>query len=1129
MDYRDGRKHERYKHKRRKSRSRSSSPAAKQPRLKKTVLDYKRELVRFLEEQANLGNTNDFWKFYEKYKSLQTIQKSDADKTKLLNIEFMKEIPLLYEKLPVLDKNGRRVEISMDEFNDFLLVIKVYQDFQQKMSFSKLRKLKLFQNDLPIAQHKTEIIEKLKASRILLIAGDTGCGKSTQVPQYVLEAGYNKIVCTQPRRIACVSLAKRVSYETLSDYKNTIGYQIRFEKTKRADTKVIFMTEGLLLRQASEKETLESYDVIILDEVHERNLHGDFLIGIMKCLLHQRDNFKLILMSATINIQLFSNYFSEENIQIIQVPGRLYPIDIQYRPIVKDPYERKREKLDCTPYLQILQLIDEKYTQNQKGDMLVFLNGFSEISTLADAVTDYSESKKNWIVLPLHSSLSLEEQDKVFDYPPEGVRKCIISTNIAETSVTIDGIRFVVDSGKVNRMNYNTQIGVNKLSECSISQDSAKQRSGRAGRTGPGICFRLYSEEDLKSFEAFTPAEIHQVPLDSLLLHMISLGLNDIANFPFIEKPSGEKLEESMEKLKFIGALELDKEFLALTQLGDSLSQLPVDLKIGKMLIMSTVFGNVNSVLALASLLSVQSPLTQKAQRDLEARDLRKPIESDHGDPIILLNFYKEWLTVKQSSTPAKGHSRREGGYSSKVWARKRCIEEQRFYEVTKLIEQFREILQEADFLPKITETNLSSGERSIRLGELKQLKSMRYKLKNEERSKSRKQLKYEMYNSGEAGEDSGKVDIRDVEFRISHDFKRLQQLLNEASADSHKDLMMLKLILTSGLYPQIAVEDEFNSSKTVSERLYHTKHNNYVFLRPDGYFASNTEVLELHNDDIEVPPTGYFSKRPISRKHQVLVYQTILETKKVYLVNTMRMPALQTLLLLGKTVSTNATFTKFVVDDFLLFDVPYFGQGKALLMKAIELRKIWKIKLETKLKNPASEKVDQKYLFHLTENLVNYMTTEVSYNIKRLLPADLKEIYNHDCELFETEKVDKNPFVEDYPITKNYQYGGVNITENVVYACLLQEQWSYELEQEICNTPFICKHCQSSRLGSTLFSNIRHEEFCKDKRKAPVNDSINEEVSVVKPNSRSYHCTVCGKDLMLTPVDILKHKKSCK
>ncbi|XP_044260161.1 probable ATP-dependent RNA helicase DHX34 [Tribolium madens] len=1057
---------------------------------------YASSLAPFLAHYANITNPRDFWKFHSKYSSL-----GKTDRSKILNLTFTDNC--LYDKLPV--------RVPHEDFNDFLIAIRVYQDFQQKSKFAKLRKLRQGQSELPIAGYKREILDKLGGCRVMLIAGDTGCGKSTQVPQFVYEGGYRKIVCTQPRRIACVSLAKRVAHETLTDFKTTVGYQIRFERSKRADTCIVFMTEGLLLRQAQE-ETLNTYDVIILDEVHERHLHGDFLVGIMKCLLYKRDNFKLILMSATINLELFTNYFKREKLEVVRVPGRLFPIEIVYKPIISDPYERKREKLDCTPYLQIIQMIDQKYQPNQKGDLLIFLNGYSEISTLADAVIEYSQLKKNWIVLQLHSSLSLEEQDKVFDYPPEGVRKCIISTNIAETSVTIDGIRFVIDSGKVNRMTYHTSGGVNKLTETTISQDSAKQRAGRAGRTGPGICYRLYSEEDFKNFETFTPAEIHLVPLDTLLLHMISLGLTDLNHFPFLEKPSERSIEEGVEKLKFTGALELQTDCLLLTPLGDALGQLPVDLSIGKMLVLSTVFGNVNAVLAVAALLSIQSPLTQNAYRNSEAQELRRVLDSNHGDPISLLNYYKEWLSVKQSSVPMV----KSKGESSKVWARKRCLEEQRFYEATKLLEQFRDILNEANLLSKVASQDLSSEQRAMRHGELKQLKSLRYKLKNEKKSE-RKQLKYEIF---EEKDEEEKTDLRDVEFRITNDFTRLQKLLNEASADSYKDLILLKLILTSGLYPQIAVEDEFNSSKTVSERLYHTKNKNYVFLRPLSYFATNPEVLELHNDDIEVPPPGYFSKRPISKKHQLLVYQTILETKKVYLVNTMRMPAIQTLILFSKTIASNKTLTKFVFDDFLLLDVPFYGQGKTLLMRGLKLRHKWKRELESKLKDP-SQDFNKKEIFYFIDDLVNFVNTDVSYNIKRLLPADLKEIYTRESGGVET--TEKNPFEESYKIVSNDVLGGVQVTENFTYGCLLQEEWACEIEQRVEMAPFECQYCKSTKMGLSVFKTIQHEEFCR-----PVKNRPEVEKVVVKANSKVFHCDKCGKDLVLTPVEILRHKKTC-
>lgn len=1087
-----------------KRQRRSASPHGKRQKLCFTDR-YRRELTDFLRENTAIEDHQDFWHFYKKYETAQAGKSnSDFDRNLLLPIKFVLTPKLLQDKLPLFNNHGERVEIRTKDFERLLNAIRLYQDFKQKRKFVKLKQLRKTQRELPIFAHKEELLEKLRENRVILIAGDTGCGKSTQVPQYVLEGGYNKIVCTQPRRIACVSLAKRVAFETLTDYSATIGYQIRFERTKRKETSIVFMTEGLLLRQAAEEETLNSYDVIILDEVHERHLHGDFLIGIMKCLLYKRNDFKLILMSATINLELFKNYFANENVQVVQVPGRLYPIDVHYLPIIKDPNERKRVRFDCTPYLQIIQMIDEKYPQNQKGDLLVFLNGFSEITTLTSAVQEYAERKKNWIVLQLHSSLSLEEQDKVFDYTPDGIRKCIISTNIAETSITIDGVRFVIDSGKVNRMIYNSAGAFSKLTETNISQDSARQRAGRAGRTGPGICYRLYSEDDLKTFEAFTPAEIHLVPLESLILHMISLGLSDITNFPFVESPSMKTLEESIEKLKYNGALNLERDCLSLTALGEALSNLPVDLTIGKMLVLSTVFFNVNSVLALAALLSVQNPLTQQAYRDIDAQELRKILDSNHGDPITLLNYYKEWLVIKQ-----------ERCENSRVWTRKRCLEEQRFYETTKLIEQFRDILQEAGLLIKMKEIEMTSKERAMRHGELKQLKHLRYQMKNDAKTTKRRELKYEIYSNME--ENDKKIDLRDVDFRITNDFKRLEKLLNETSADSYKDLILLKLVLTSGFYPQIAVEDELNGSKSVAERLYHTKTKNYVFLRPLSYFAINPNVLEIHNDDIEIPPAGYFSKRPISKKHQILIYQSILETKKVFLVNTMRMPTLQTLLLFAKTIATNATLTKMVFDDFLMIHLPYFGQGKNILQRALYLRTKWQSELEERLNG--STEGNQEEIFYFIEDLMKFMQCDVSYNVKRLLPADLKVIYTQ--ESFELQQNTKNPFDGNYTIQANQELGGWNVTQNVVYNCLVQEEW----ELNLLNTLYSCIHCNQNHLQ--FFDWLQHETFCDEKPKKIKIETIAAN-NTVKNNGKLFHCTICQRDLLLTPVEMLKHKKNC-
>lgn len=389
----------------------------------------------------------------------------------------------------------------------FLQIVVHYLDFRQKEKFTKLRRLRKAQADLPVAKYKGEIVAAVQNCSVVLIAGDTGCGKSTQIPQYLYQAaGYQSICCTQPRRIACISLSKRVAHEMLCEFGTDVGYQIRFERSKNKHTKIVFITEGLLLRQLSTEAALTQYDVIVLDEIHERHLHGDFLLGITKCLLKTRPDLKLVLMSATINVKLFSEYFSEEEAHVIEVPGRLYPIKLHYMPQVQEfggGRQSRAERLSPEPYIQIMQLIDSKYpsecscwmkvrrkrilicdfrffAETEKGDLLIFMSGLNEITAIVDAANEYAEKNKNWIILPLHSSLSIADQDKVFDYPPDGVRKCIVSTNIAETSVTIDGIRFVADSGKMKEMSYDAASRMQRLKEFPISKASAKQRMGKS-------------------------------------------------------------------------------------------------------------------------------------------------------------------------------------------------------------------------------------------------------------------------------------------------------------------------------------------------------------------------------------------------------------------------------------------------------------------------------------------------------------------------------------------------------------------------------------------------------------------------------------------------------------------------
>lgn len=494
---------------------------------------------------------------------------------------------------------------------------------------------------------------------------------------------------------------------------------------------------------------------------------------------------------------------------------------------------------------------------------MIFMSGLNEITTVVDAAKDYASAKNNWIILPLHSSLSIADQDKVFDYAPDGKRKCIVSTNIAETSVTIDGIRFVVDSGKVKEMSYDPTCKLSRLKEFSISKASADQRKGRAGRTGPGVCYRLYAEKEYDQFDAYSTPEIHRVPLESLLLQMISMGLPNARLFPFIEPPPMEGIETSILSLKQQDALTADEK---LTAIGKALSRLPVDISIGKMLLMGCVFSQLQPVLTMAAALSVQTPFTNRAYRDNECEAARKDLESDHGDPITLLNAYREWLDLKQL-----GFDRRHEVESTKVWCRRRGLEEQRFYEITKLRNQFKDLLTDCGLIEIADKKhNMSSAERAIRHGELRQLKELR-KAHKMEAPRKRKLLASDGIDDETA--DDQRMDIRDVEFRLSHDSAKMKDLLSGATACSYRDLMTLKLILVSGLYPQVAISDEFNYCKSPMQQFYHTVSKPFTSLHPMGYFGNNTQILQLEDSDIIDKPFFYKSKQPLSAKQQILCY----------------------------------------------------------------------------------------------------------------------------------------------------------------------------------------------------------------------------------------------------------------
>ncbi|KAK4329637.1 hypothetical protein Pmani_000039 [Petrolisthes manimaculis] len=1062
------------------------------------------------------------------------------------------DVEVRRSRLPPRDLEDGRRELSKKKLVEFKLVLLLYLDFLQKQKFEKLKKLRAAQANLPIADYREEIVSRVRENSVVIVAGDTGCGKSTQVPQYLLAAGYGNMACTQPRRIACISLAKRVAYETLHEFGSQVGYQIRFEKKRTEHTKIVFVTEGLLLRQAAADGRLSQYEVVILDEVHVRNLDTDLLLGVVKVLVHARPDLRVVLMSATINLELFVKYF-QGRAPAIQVPGRLHPITLHYQPIPSLDLASKREKIDPGPYLRVLQLVDHKYPPDERGDLLIFLSGVSEIGTVVEAVRAYGEESGRWVVLPLHSTLPVSEQEKVFHVPPDGVRKCIISTNIAETSVTIDGVRFVVDSGKMKEMNYDAQSKMRRLKEFWISQASAEQRKGRAGRTGPGICFRLYSEKDYAAFSSYDTPEIQRVPLDSLVLRLSSMGLKDTRLFPFVEPPPPESLEHALTALKSQDALTPGE---SLTTLGKLLAQLPVDVSLAKMLIMGSLFHQVEPVLSLAAVMSVKSPVTPRARRDPDCLNSMKELESDHGDPLTLLTAYREWLGVKV-----------EGGQDSRRWCRRRGLEEQRFYETTKLRHQFSRLLHSSGLhdIGGKSRAYMTTAERAKRIGQLKQLRELKSQLHKEDGPRRTKVLKM---GYGDMGSDDEGTDIKDVDFRISYDHKQLGEIRRGSWVRSDKDMVMLKLVLCSGLYPNLAIADEHNSYKPGSEQLFHTPLKPFAALHPTGVFSASPEILQIPDSEIfELP--GFTTRHPASTRHLLLAYVSLLETHKVYLVDTLRVPAAQILLLFSRSIDTNADMTRVACDSFIEFKFPDAASAQNLIFRAVQLRVKWQRLLDLRIEasgalhsdterhdNDASEerkdedrqdsctrdwsaeqdRQDRHSQLNreadslekdLTAGLVDFYHSQCLYSQRRLLQADVNLLHSGPGPLGPCN-LTPNPFssTRQEMCRPNDIKGGVDMTDFLTYDCLLDTECEVF---SITSYETVCPYCDMELHMNTL-ERLGHMVVCLEGAVVvpePTEGAEHDQGHEDDPWRKKYECEVCGKTLRLSIKEILQHKKS--
>jgi ATP-dependent RNA helicase DHX8/PRP22 len=504
------------------------------------------------------------------------------------------------------------------------------------------KSLKEQRESLPIYRLKSELLEAITNNQVLVVIGETGSGKTTQMTQYLVELGMTKkamIGCTQPRRVAAISVAKRVAEEYGCALGEQVGYSIRFDDTTSSDTIIKYMTDGMLMREYLADNDLKRYSVLMLDEAHERTIHTDVLFGLLKDLCRRRPDLKIIVTSATLDAEKFSTYFFQ--CPIFTIPGRTFPVEILY---TKEP---ESDYLDAA-MITVMQI----HLSEPAGDILVFLTGQEEIDTCCETLFTRMQAlgdlAPELIILPVYSALPAEMQSRIFEPAPSGARKCVVATNIAEASLTIDGIYYVVDPGFAKQKAFNPKLGMDALVVTPISQASARQRAGRAGRTGPGKCYRLYTEQAFKTEMLSTNIpEIQRTNLGNVVLQLKAMGINDLLGFDFMDPPPVATLVGALEALHALGAL--DEEGL-LTRLGRKMAEFPLEPNLSKMLILSVDLGCSEEILTITSMLSVESPFFRPRDKQAQADMKKAKFHQAEGDHLTLLAVYKAWEASKFSN-----------------------------------------------------------------------------------------------------------------------------------------------------------------------------------------------------------------------------------------------------------------------------------------------------------------------------------------------------------------------------------------------------------------------------------------------------------------------------------------------
>ncbi|TYT74992.1 ATP-dependent RNA helicase HrpA [Desulfobotulus mexicanus] len=559
-----------------------------------------------------------------------------------------------------------------------------------------------FDTNLPITAHKDAIIKAIQDNSVVIIAGETGSGKTTQLPKLCLEAGrgqYGRIGCTQPRRIAALSVAERIAEELHTTLGQAVGCKVRFRDQTGQDTIIKLMTDGMLLSETLSDPFLNQYDTLIIDEAHERSLNIDFLLGFLIRITQKRKDLKVIITSATIDTEKFSTAFA--GAPILTVSGRMYPVEVRYQP---QPEEEEKDSPSLAE--QVARAIDELVTEGPFGDILVFLPTEYDIREACDLLS--GRNYKGAVILPLYARLTGTQQRRVFQ-PADG-RKIVVATNVAETSLTIPGIRYVVDTGVARVPRYIPGIRSTSLPIVPISKSSADQRKGRCGRVANGICIRLYSEESYEARERFTTPEILRANLADVLLKMTALRLGDIRDFPFVDRPADRLIKDGYDILQELGAIcpvksqKKETSGFELTSVGKRMASIPLDPRIARMLVSAEELGCVEDVAVIAAGITAVDPRERPEDKKQQALQAQKNFVDPLSDFITLLNIWKKFIEESRGSL---------GIAPLKKFTERYFLSFKRMREWRDLSLQIIEMLEETDIKAEITQQPEASPDAS--------------------------------------------------------------------------------------------------------------------------------------------------------------------------------------------------------------------------------------------------------------------------------------------------------------------------------------------------------------------------------------------------------------------------------